>query len=59
MDSKSNLNLPKTPERPNVDDPNKGEPAVKDRTERIADNLANKAAEREHEYDKQQPPFNK
>ncbi len=59
MDNTSKMNLFKAPERPSVDDPNQAEPDVKDRTERIADKLANKAGQQEHKFDEHQKPFNK
>jgi hypothetical protein len=59
MENLASNNIPDRPEVTPADKRLNPDPDAKERVERIADNLAHKGTEREHEYDDQQKPFTK
>jgi hypothetical protein len=59
MENIANTNIPDRPEGTPMDKRINPEPDSKERGEKIADEIAHKGAQREHEYDDQQKPFNK
>lgn len=59
MENIANTNIPDRPKPTPSEERIKPTPDSKERGERVADELAHKGAEREHEYDDQQKPFTK
>jgi hypothetical protein len=59
MENIANTNIPDRPEGTPLDKRIKPEPDADERGDQVADNLAHKGAQREHEYDDQQKPFTK
>jgi hypothetical protein len=59
MANETNMNIPDRPEPTHADERIKPLKDSKERGEEVADRLAHKGAEREHEFDDQQRPFTK
>jgi hypothetical protein len=59
MANETNMNIPDKPEPTHADERINPVPTKKERAERVADEIAHKGAEREHEFDDQQKPFTK
>lgn len=59
MANETNTNMPDRPDPTPMDKRINPVPTEKERTDREADKLAHKGAEREHEFDNQQKPFTK